>query len=61
MNTTNHAIVQTLVHSFNPQAAPSPCCVPTELSDIVLLYLDEFEKVTLKNYQDMMVEACGCR
>ena len=61
LNATNHAIVQTLVHSVDPQAAPSPCCVPTELSDIAMLYLDEFQKVTLKNYQDMVVLACGCR
>ena len=61
LNATNHAIVQRLVHSVDPQAAPSPCCVPTELSDIAMLYLDEFQKVTLKNYQDMVVLACGCR
>uniref|UniRef100_A0A8C6WR62 Bone morphogenetic protein 2b n=1 Tax=Neogobius melanostomus TaxID=47308 RepID=A0A8C6WR62_9GOBI len=35
LNSTNHAIVQTLVNSY--------------------------EKVILKNYQDMVVEGCGCR
>lgn len=34
-------------------------CVPTELSAISMLYLDENEKVVLKNYQDMVVEGCG--
>lgn len=61
INATNHAIVQTLVHSVNSQAVPEPCCVPTELSPISMLYLDEHEKVTLKNYQDMVVQGCGCR
>ncbi len=61
INTTNHAIVQSLVHSVNPKAVPLPCCVPTELSSISMLYLDEYEKVVLKNYQDMVVEGCGCR
>lgn len=61
INTTNHAIVQTLVHSVSPQAVPKPCCVPTELSPISMLYLDESEKVVLKNYQDMVVVGCGCR
>ena len=61
INTTNHAIVQTLVHSVNPQAVPRPCCVPTELSPISMLYLDEYDKVVLKNYQDMVVVGCGCR
>ena len=61
INTTNHAIVQSLVHSKNPKAVPLPCCVPTELTPISMLYLDEYEKVVLKNYQDMVVEGCGCR
>ena len=61
INTTNHAIVQSLVHSKNPKAVPLPCCVPTELTPISMLYLDEYEKVVLKNYQDMVVQGCGCR
>ncbi|XP_039384273.1 bone morphogenetic protein 2 [Mauremys reevesii] len=60
LNTTNHAIVQTLVNSVNSKI-PKACCVPTELSAISMLYLDENEKVVLKNYQDMVVEGCGCR
>nr|CAG4641760.1 EOG090X07KO [Eurycercus lamellatus] len=61
LNTTNHAIVQTLVNSVNPGAVPRACCVPTELSSISMLYIDEYDKVVLKNYHDMVVEACGCR
>lgn len=60
LNATNHAIVQTLVNSVNSNI-PRACCVPTELSPISLLYLDEYEKVILKNYQDMVVVGCGCR
>nr|AAC60286.1 BMP2-4 [Danio rerio] len=59
LNSTNHAIVQTLVNSVNSNI-PKACCIPTELSPISLLYLDEYEKVILKNYQDMVVEGCGC-
>ncbi|KAL5008207.1 hypothetical protein ScPMuIL_013788 [Solemya velum] len=61
LNSTNHAIVQTLVNSVDPSAVPKACCVPTELSPISMLYLDEYGKVVLKNYQDMVVEGCGCR
>ncbi|XP_077999875.1 bone morphogenetic protein 2-like [Glandiceps talaboti] len=61
LNSTNHAIVQTLVNSVDPEAVPKACCVPTELSPISMLYLDEYEKVILKNYQEMVVEGCGCR
>lgn len=61
LNATNHAIVQTLVNGVNPSAVPRACCVPTELSPISMLYLDEYEKVVLKNYENMVVEGCGCR
>nr|AHB37078.1 dpp protein [Crassostrea gigas] len=61
MNVTNHAIVQDLVNSIDPRAAPKPCCVPTELSSLSLLYTDEHGAVVLKVYQDMVVEGCGCR
>ncbi|XP_036449774.1 bone morphogenetic protein 2 [Colossoma macropomum] len=60
LNSTNHAIVQTLVNSVNSNI-PKACCVPTDLSPVSLLYLDEYERVILKNYQDMVVEGCGCR
>lgn len=60
MNSSSHAMVQTLVNSVNG-AVPRACCVPTGLSPIALLYLDQEERVVLKNYQDMVVEGCGCR
>ncbi|KAK9506124.1 hypothetical protein O3M35_008116 [Rhynocoris fuscipes] len=60
LNSTNHAVVQTLVHSVNPGAVPKACCVPTQLSSISMLYVDD-ENIVLKNYQDMAVVGCGCR
>lgn len=60
-NTTNHAIVQNLVNSVSPTMVPRACCIPTELSAISMLYVDENDKVVLKSYQDMVVEGCGCR
>ena len=61
LNATNHAIVQTLTNSVNPTVVPNPCCVPTELSSISMLYVDEHDLVVLKSYPKMAVEACGCR
>jgi len=60
LNATNHAQIQSLLHSVN-RHVPAPCCVPTELSSISLLYFDETGTVVLRNYQDMVVDACGCR
>ncbi|KAF5294025.1 hypothetical protein FQA39_LY13579 [Lamprigera yunnana] len=61
LNTTNHAIVQTLVNSVSPSKVPKACCVPTQLNAISMLYLDEENKVVLKNYKEMAVVGCGCR
>ena len=47
-------------NSVNLQV-PRACCVATDLSSISMLYLDEYEKVVLKNYENMVIEGCGCR
>ncbi|XP_067007916.2 protein 60A [Anabrus simplex] len=60
MNATNHAIVQTLVHLMNPLQVPKPCCAPTKLGPIQLLYYLEDSSVTLKRYKNMVVKSCGC-
>ncbi|CAH1775818.1 unnamed protein product [Owenia fusiformis] len=60
MNATNHAIVQTLVHLMDPFKIPKPCCAPTRLSAISVLYFDDNSNVILKKYRNMVVRACGC-
>lgn len=60
MNTSSHAVVQTMLNSINSRV-PKACCVPTDLSPIAMLYLDQHDMVVLKTYQDMVVEGCGCR
>ncbi|KFO78555.1 Bone morphogenetic protein 6, partial [Cuculus canorus] len=60
MNATNHAIVQTLVHLMNPDYVPKPCCAPTKLNAISVLYFDDNSNVILKKYRNMVVRACGC-
>uniref|UniRef100_A0A3Q0SVS2 Growth differentiation factor 3 n=1 Tax=Amphilophus citrinellus TaxID=61819 RepID=A0A3Q0SVS2_AMPCI len=61
LNGTNHAILQTLVHSLDPENTPQPCCVPIRLSSISMLYYDNNDNVVLQHYQDMVVDECGCR
>ncbi|XP_053124849.1 bone morphogenetic protein 2-like [Hemicordylus capensis] len=60
MNSSSHAVVQTMLNSVNSRV-PKACCVPTDLSPITMLYLDQHDMVVLKTYQDMVVEGCGCR
>ncbi|XP_008112056.1 bone morphogenetic protein 2 [Anolis carolinensis] len=60
MNSSSHAVVQTMLNSVNSKV-PKPSCVPTDLSPIAMLYLDQHDMVVLKTYQDMVVQGCGCR
>ncbi|XP_072390025.1 protein 60A [Diabrotica undecimpunctata] len=60
MNATNHAIVQTLVHLMNPLRFPKPCCAPTRLNPISVLYYLDDHNVILKKYKKMVVKSCGC-
>lgn len=61
LNGTNHAILQTLVHSLDSVGTPQPCCVPIKLSPISMLYYDNNDNVVLRHYEDMIVDECGCR
>ncbi|MEE6513544.1 hypothetical protein FKM82_021279 [Ascaphus truei] len=58
---TNHAVIQTLMNSMDPETTPPTCCVPTRLSPISILYIDSANNVVYKQYEDMVVESCGCR
>ncbi|KAK1172591.1 growth/differentiation factor 6-A-like [Acipenser oxyrinchus oxyrinchus] len=58
---TNHAIIQTLMNSMDPNSTPPSCCVPSKLSPISILYIDSGNNVVYKQYEDMVVESCGCR
>nr|XP_039254630.1 bone morphogenetic protein 7-like [Styela clava] len=60
MNATNHAIVQTLVHLLDPDRLPKPCCSPTKLDAISVLYYDDNNNVVFKKYKNMVVLTCGC-
>ncbi|KAG9335808.1 hypothetical protein JZ751_003640, partial [Albula glossodonta] len=56
LNGTNHAILQTLVHSLDSVGTPQPCCVPIKLSPISMLYYDNNDNVVLRHYEDMIVD-----
>lgn len=58
---TNHAVIQTLMNSMDPDLSPPSCCVPSSLSPISILYIDSAGSVVYKQYENMVVESCGCR
>lgn len=59
LHSTNHAIVQMLAHLMDKQI-PKPCCAPTKLQPITVLYYDDYSNVVLKEYRNMIVQSCGC-
>lgn len=52
--------LQFQVHLMNPENVPKPCCAPTKLHAISVLYFDDNSNVILKKYKNMVVRACGC-
>ncbi|PVD32629.1 hypothetical protein C0Q70_08072 [Pomacea canaliculata] len=61
VDVTGHAQVQARLHRLNPSLVPPPCCVPTKLAPITLLYLDDNSNLILAQYKDMVARKCGCR
>ncbi|GIY56901.1 hypothetical protein CEXT_756471, partial [Caerostris extrusa] len=59
MNTTSHAVVQTLMHFRTPNVPP-PSCAPKALSSFSYLYTDGNGKFILTEGENMVVETCGC-
>ncbi|XP_078351859.1 bone morphogenetic protein 2-like isoform X2 [Oculina patagonica] len=62
LNYTNHAVV--IAHwnerADQPKVKP-PCCAPTKMKPLHVMYQDEDGKTVKKDWQDMIVEECGCR
>ena len=59
MKPTNHAILQNLV-SLLHSTVPGPCCVPTKLAKISVLYYDDKKELQLKLMDNMIAKECGC-
>ncbi|XP_055063330.2 bone morphogenetic protein 10-like [Misgurnus anguillicaudatus] len=59
---TEHAKIQVLLNLKSPKKASKPCCVPTKLDPIALLYENNQGVVVLQHkYEGMVVAECGCR
>lgn len=59
VNATNHAIVQVLV-SLIEKKIPKPCCAPTKLDEMTMIYHDDGNRVIMRKHRDMIVSSCGC-
>lgn len=58
-NASNHAILQSIYHSVG-RVVPRACCAPTKYNKVTMLYSVETQTL-MKEYDHMVVEACGCQ
>lgn len=58
---SNHAVLQSVSNYYHPDKVKPPCCVPQKLKRMSILYHQTETVVTMMNYNDMLVETCGCR
>lgn len=63
LNGTNYSLLTSMMAGTTGGSddGPSPCCVPVSYRPVSLLYLDSFKNVVLQQYNDMVIEGCGCR
>ncbi|MEQ2298797.1 hypothetical protein AMECASPLE_009053 [Ameca splendens] len=60
LNPTNHAYMQSLLKHYHPDRVVSPCCTPTKMSPMSMLYYENGEML-LRHHEDMIVVECGCQ
>lgn len=61
LTASNHAVLQSVSNHYYPDKVKPPCCVPQKLARMSILYHQNEKTVTMRNYDDMIVETCGCR
>lgn len=61
LTSSNHAVLQSVSSYYHPEKVKAPCCVPQTLARMTILYHHDDNTVLMRNYDNMMVESCGCR
>ncbi|KAM9710031.1 growth/differentiation factor 8 [Menidia menidia] len=49
-----------LVNKANPRGSAGPCCTPTKMSPINMLYFNDKEQIIYGKIPSMVVDRCGC-
>lgn len=52
--------LQSLLKHYHPDRIASPCCAPTKMSPLSMLYYENGEML-LRHHEDMIVDECGCQ
>ena len=54
------AEIQSLMHSFNPAAAPAPCCSASRLEPLEVMFVNQYGHLEIDILTDMIVTQCRC-
>ncbi|KAF7693234.1 hypothetical protein HF521_008550 [Silurus meridionalis] len=49
-----------LVQHANPRGSAGPCCTPTKMSPIIMLYFDDKQQIIHGKIPGMVVDRCDC-
>lgn len=49
-----------IVNKANPRGSAGPCCTPTKMSPINMLYFNDREQIIYGKIPSMVVDLCGC-
>ncbi|XP_005431345.1 growth/differentiation factor 11, partial [Geospiza fortis] len=49
-----------LVQQANPRGSAGPCCTPTKMSPIYMLYFNDKQQIIYGKIPGMVVDRCGC-
>ncbi|XP_055321702.1 protein 60A-like [Sitodiplosis mosellana] len=58
---TRHAVLQELAHLMISHTIPKPCCAPSKLQPVKLLYEQSENNFSIKKYRGMIVTKCACQ
>ncbi len=59
---TNHAQIMSILEYKHPEMNQQMAkCVSTKLKPLTVIFLDEYGQIKTKQYEDMIVDECGCR
>jgi hypothetical protein len=63
LKVTNHAQIMSILEFRHPEQNDQQMskCVSTRLKPLTVIFLDERGRIKTKQYEDMVVEECGCR
>lgn len=61
LTTSNHAVLQSVSNYYFPDHIKAPCCVPHTLDRMSILYHQTAKVLTMRIYDNIIVNSCGCR